>query len=220
MTQRSDSGGTLGGVTSRGGLVLMVLLLIGGCGDGATNSGSTTSVVATTAPVVTTKVTGPTTTALDPLPAPITGYGDFTGVDYVEVDWFYVNHLEVQCMQDHGFPVELIPPGDGIDFTPVPLDQNLLAQRYFDACRAGLNLPPGRNATPEELREKYRIWAEVVIPCLEDLGYTAPELPSEDYIAENYYVDPYTPYGNVAWDKLPEAYAACPTKPSPWIIAP
>ena len=201
------------------GVVFIVVLLIGGCGGGAIDSSSTTSVVPTTAPVVSTTVPGPTTT-LDPLPTAITGYGDFSGFDYLEVDRFYVTYLEVQCMQDHGFPVELIPPGDGIDFTPVPLDQNLLAQRYFDACAAGLNIPPGREATPEELREKYRIWVEAVIPCLEDLGYTAPELPSEDYIAENYYVDPYTPYGNVPWDKLPEAYAACPTKPSPWIIAP
>jgi hypothetical protein len=170
--------------------------------------------------VVTSTVTGPTTTTLDPFPAAITGYGDFAGMDYLDVDSFHVNHLIVQCMQDHGFPVQLIPPGDGIDFAPVPLDQNLLAQRYYDACRAGLHLPPGRNATPEELREKYRIWVEQVIPCLEELGYTAPELPSEDYVAENYYVDPYNPYGNVPMDKLNEVYAACPTHPSPWIIAP
>jgi hypothetical protein len=177
-------------------------------------------VVATTPPAVTTSVAGSTTTTLDPLPSVITGYGDFSGFDYAEIDWFYVSHLQVQCMQDHGFPVELIPPGDGIDFAPVPLDQNLLAQRYFDACEAGLKLPPGRNYTPDELRELYRIWVEEVIPCLEDLGYTAPELPSEDYVAENYYIDPYTPYDKVPAFKLNEAYAACPVHPSPWIIAP
>jgi hypothetical protein len=178
-------------------------------------------VVSTIAPVVpTTAVTVPTSTTLDPLPTAISGYGDFTGVDFVDVDRFLAMRLTAQCMQDHGFPVTLIPPGDGLDFTPVPLDQNLLAQRYFDACRAGLKLPPERYFTPEELRELYRIWVEEVIPCLENLGYTAPQLPSEDYIAENYYVDPYDPYGNVPIFKLPEAYAACPTKPSPWIIVP
>ena len=216
---------TYAGVSSRSGVTLgwggvLLLLILVGCGEGATEAVSTTSVVATTAPAVTTTVTGPTTTTLDPFPAAITGYGDFTGQEYFDVDWFLVTRLTVQCLQDHGFPVQLIPPGDGIDFTPVPLDQNLLAQRYSDACRAGLKLPQGRNATPEELREKYRIWVEQVIPCLEELGYTAPELPSEDYIAENYYVDPYDPYGNVPMSKLNDAYAACPVHPSPWIIAP
>jgi hypothetical protein len=212
--------GKMSGVTTQWGALLSLLLIVGGCGGGTSDSGSVTSVVPTTSSVVPTTTAGPITTTLDPLPTAITGYGDFSGIDYLEVDWFYVNHLEVQCMQDHGFPVELIPPGDGIDFTPVPLDQNLLAQRYFDACRAGLKLPPERDSTPDELREKYRIWVEEVIPCLEDLGYTAPELPSEDYVAENYYVDPYTPYGNVPWHSLNEAYALCPMRPSRWIIGP
>ena len=210
------------GVTWHTGVALIILLVIGGCGGSDNASGSNTSVVPppTSAGLTTTTAVGSTTTTLDPLPAPITGYGDFTGVNYSDVDPFYVTKLTAQCMQDHGFPVELIPPGDGIDFAPVPLDQNLLAQRYFDACLAGLKLPPGRNATPDELREKYRNWVEVVIPCLEGLGYTAPELPSEDYVAENYYVDPYDPYGNVPAFKLNETYAACPVHPSPWIIAP
>jgi hypothetical protein len=219
MRRRSGCA-SLNGVVRYWGAVLLAGILIG-CGGGATDAGSTTFVVATTTPVTTTSAaTEPITTTLNPLPIAITGYGDFSGVDYADVDRFLVMRLTVQCMQDHGFPVTLIPPGDGIDFAAVPLDQNLLAQRYLDACRAGLNLPPGRNYTPEELRELYRIWVEEVIPCLEDLGYTAPELPTEDYVAENYYLDPYDPYGNVPVFKLNEAYAACPLHPSPWIIAP
>jgi len=71
----------------------------------------------------------------------------------------------------------------------------------------------GETRHPKGCGEKHDIWVEVVIPCLEDLGNAAPELPSEDYVAENYYVDPYDPYGNVSAFRLNEAYAARPRKP-------
>jgi hypothetical protein len=47
---------------------------------------------------------------------PITGYGDFSGQEYFYVDWFLVTRLTVQCLQDHGFPVTLVPPVMGSAF--------------------------------------------------------------------------------------------------------
>lgn len=152
--------------------------------------------------------------------APITGYGDFSELDYNQVDWFLVTELMHQCIVDQGFPVRLIPPGDGLDFTPVPADQNRMASLTADACREGLNLPPERDATPDELRDRYRYWVDELIPCLEALGYTAPEPPSEDYFAENYYQDPYDPYGQVPWTEQADAITECPSRPPDWLAYP
>lgn len=41
---------------------------------------------------------------------PITGYGDFSGVEHWHVDWYEVTTLEIQCLRDQGFAVEVIPP--------------------------------------------------------------------------------------------------------------
>lgn len=201
------------------GVLLAFSLVLVACGDDASGSTSTSMAVDTTTSVAVTATSATSSTTTRPqVPAAITGYGDFSGLDYMQLDRFLTTSLIVECMQDHGIPVTLIPPGDGIDYMPVPLDQNQQAQRYEDACRAGLNLPAERLYTPEELRENYNYWVEELIPCLKDLGYTAPELPSEDYVAENYYVDPYIPHGNVPVFELPEAYEECPISP-PWRIA-
>ncbi len=78
-----------------------------------------------------------TTTA----PAPITGYGDFSGFGPFEIDRYYTTELLVRCIRDQGFAVEVIPPGDGISFTAVPVDQNQAAVDAAEACEAGLGLP-------------------------------------------------------------------------------
>ena len=76
-----------------------------------------------------------------PTVEPILGYGDFSDIPYGDIDRFEVTLLIVDCMNDQGFAVYLIPPGDGISFANVPEDQNRAAQFAEAGCRAGLRLP-------------------------------------------------------------------------------
>jgi hypothetical protein len=85
----------------------------------------------------------------EPTVEPILGYGDYTGVAYNNIDWFEVTALTAQCMNDQGFTVSLIPPGDGINFATIPADQSRAAEFAWAACRAGLNVPEPPPTTPE-----------------------------------------------------------------------
>lgn len=63
--------------------------------------------------------------------------------------------LEIQCLRDQGFAVEVIPPGDGISFSNVPSEQMGAANRTFWACQAGLNLPEFAEPSEDQLEEHY-----------------------------------------------------------------
>jgi hypothetical protein len=149
------------------------------------------------------------------VPAPITGYGDFSGQEYFEVDWFLVTRLTADCLQDQGFPVTVIPPGDGISFLSVPSSQNQLAQQYLEACRAGLNLPDFVYPTPEQLEVMY-LYYVALRDCLIDEGYTISEPSSLDEFIESYATGPWTPYldvqgGGAGWDSI---QMKCPQSPA------
>jgi len=164
----------------------------------------------------TTAAIGPTTTTTTTSIAaigPIAGYGDFSDQEYFVIDWFLVTRLEVQCLQDQGFPVMLIPPGDGISFQSVPQSQNELAVQYFEACRAGLGIPDYEPASPEQIEMVY--WYYIALrDCLIDEGYTVSEPPSLDTFVESWASGPWSPYENVSpgagWDAI---QMKCPQSP-------
>lgn len=74
---------------------------------------------------------------------PITGYGDFSDEAYADIDWIEVTALEVQCANDNGADLQIIPPGDGISgFNNKGGHLSQVFEAILDACRAGLTIPP------------------------------------------------------------------------------
>jgi hypothetical protein len=166
-----------------------------------TSVGAFTTVVTTTSP---------RSHALEP----ITGYGDFSDQEFYEIDWFLVNRLTIQCLQENGFPVTVVSPGDGISFHSVPVSQNQLAQQYLEACRAGLNLPEFEWPTPEQLEVMYAYYV-ALRDCLIDEGYAISEPPSLDPWIDSFTTGPWTPYldvpgGGSGWDSI---QMKCPQAP-------
>lgn len=203
--------------TGRVRLVLASLLLVAlaacsGATGGTTSAAPPTTVSPTSTLVLTTSTSAPSTSTAS-VPASISGYGDFSGQEYFEVDWFLVTELTVQCVQDHGFAVSLIPPGDGISFQSVPPDQNQLAGQYLDACTTGLNLPEYEQASAEQLEVVYHYYL-TLRDCLIAEDYTVSEPPSLDAFVDSYYSDtgPWTPYANVVsdWEAI---QLKCPQSP-------
>lgn len=74
---------------------------------------------------------------------PITGYGDFSDADIIDLDYYLIAELIIQCANDHGIPVALAPEGDGIAFDDVPPGQSRQASEIVAGCTIGLNLPQG-----------------------------------------------------------------------------
>lgn len=125
---------------------------------------------------------------------PIGGYGDFSGVSYVAVDWFEVTALEVQCANDQGVPVHVIPPGDGIGYGDVASGQQTMAAAVIEACRAGLRLPPYEPPTRDQLTRLYYDLVDTRA-CLEGEGYTIAEPPTLDTFIDSYTTgDAWSPY--------------------------
>jgi hypothetical protein len=117
------------------GSLLQPAHLVQNATDGTNTLPTTTGVideVTTTASAI-----GPTTSTFL---GPITGYGDFSGMSWFEIDERYVAELVVRCMKDAGMPATLSPDG-GVLFEDIPLDQNRQAQATMQACIDGLNLP-------------------------------------------------------------------------------
>lgn len=181
-------------------LAMVGLLVVSACGSGGGSDASGTSEPPTTVVAeVTTSLpldalaTSTTMSSSGGPSGPITGYGDLSGEDYVLIDWFRMSRLVVECVRDHGFPVRLVPPGDGWSFMDVPPGQNALASRYADACVAGLNIPPYQEASLEQ-RELFYEYYLVLRECLIAEGFGVSEPPSKDYFVENYLTDPWSPY--------------------------
>lgn len=131
----------------------------------------------------------------------ITGYGDFSGLGPFEIDRYATTELMVRCIQDQGFAVEVIPPGDGISFAAVPVDQNQVAVQAAEACRAGLGLSEPTTADyTNEVRELIYEYQLALRQCLIAEGYGIPEPPSRDYFVDNFFNDPWVAY---AW--VPES---------------
>jgi hypothetical protein len=160
-------------------------------------------------------LTSTTTTSPRGPSGPITGYGDFSDQEYGYIDGFLVSRLVVQCVRDHGFPLRLVPPGDGWSAMDVPPDQNALASSYADACVAGLNLPPYQDASLEQ-RELFYEYYLVLRECLIGEGFDVSDPPSKDYFVENYLTEAWSPYFGLqglgpAWETI---QYTCPQTPA------
>ncbi|GIU91819.1 MAG: hypothetical protein KatS3mg011_0725 [Acidimicrobiia bacterium] len=147
--------------------------------------------------------------------APITGYGDFSDRPAFEVDWYRVSELVVERMNDQGFPAALIPPGDGISVAEIPPEQRSAAEEVFDACYAGLNLPPQQPLDDEQIAEVYA-YRLAVADCLRAEGYQVPPAPSLDTFIEEWATGPWNPYESVdtsgaSWEGI---QMRCPQSPA------
>ena len=218
MSARSAGSGLV--MTMRVTALVSVALLLVACGEGAIDPGPTVTSPTTSVSSSTSLIPSPATTrfpppivSIPPAIEPITGYGDFSGQEYFYVDWFLVTRLTVQCLQDHGFPVTLVPPGDGISFLSVPHSQNQLAQQHLEACHAGLNLPEFEWPSPEQIEVMYRYYV-ALRECLIAEGYTVSEPPSLDQYIDSFTTGPWSPYENVpgdsGWDAI---QMKCPQGP-------
>jgi len=188
-------------------LRVAALLILAACTpsvDGSANPSTEPDSTATSrAPTTTLPSTTSTTSAeaylewvlsLETLPG-ITGYGDFSGVDPVDVNHFLVNELIVKCANDHDIPAKTT--GDGLGINPStgrPLnreDTEILAR-----CRNGLNVPyaldgPYGGYTLDQAQRLYdhNLW---VRDCLAEAGYTQENPPSFSVWLENREWDPYS----------------------------
>ena len=187
-----------------GGVVLLVMLT--GCTPGDATPGTTMNVsVETTS--TTTAVTEMASTSTSTTSAGVLNdYGDsgtpfadvFSGVSYYDVDWVEVTALEVQCANDQGYPVTVIPPGNGIGYNQVVLDQQLMAVGVVQACMAGLHIPPSEPMTQEQVTRFYYQQIDTKA-CLEAEGYTVDDPPSLDAFIDSYMggQDIWTAYNSV-----------------------
>ena len=141
---------------------------------------------------------------------PIYGYGDFSAFSYGQVPWDEVTTLELACLRDHGVSVEQSGP-TGILYTGTE-EQSYLWMAYFDACRAGLNIPDESTTTSADIAWVYDFWLDQA-ECLRGLGYSVPDPPSRESFVENYPVVDWVPYRFVPNGEIPQAEKTCPQDP-------
>ncbi|GEM_PF-2806219 len=164
-----------------GPLVVTLVLVTGACAaPGSDTADDAPPPVRTESPDF-----GGTNAPVDEIPDRITGYGDFSAFRYHEVDWIQVVRAIVECARDQGMPVEPIPPGDGISFDAVPLEQNELATKIVDACEAGLNLPTYEEPTRDQIARRYEDLLRLKA-CLEREGYEISDAPTLDSFVDGY----------------------------------
>ncbi|MEX2252345.1 MAG: hypothetical protein WD895_09820 [Acidimicrobiia bacterium] len=145
--------------------------------------------------------------------APITGYGDFSNVSSWEVDWIEVTALQAECANDNGIPVRVIPPGDGLTYEEVPLDQHQTARAVVEACLAGLNLPDPVPPSREQMEEVYNALIATK-RCLEGEGYTIAPPPALETFIEGYIASgtwhPYNSLPDLPQEEWERLNAVCP----------
>jgi hypothetical protein len=141
----------------------------------------------------------------------ITGYGDFSGVSFLEVDWEAVNLAQVACMNDQGWAVVLDGP-TAMEMPDVPSAQQSQMAHDFDACTAGLKIPDFEPPTEQAVAEFYEALLETK-RCLEGLGYDIEEPPALDTFIDSYATGPWHPYlslPNLTKAQLDDIDAQCP----------
>jgi hypothetical protein len=218
-------------------LLGVVAGLLAACGSPSaqptpSDPGTTSGTVETSSPqpVTTVSVTTAPAPSTTTTMAPITGYGDFTGIRYRDIEWDFVTALTLECAQDQGMPLVYTSDGEGISFENVPLDQNATAGAVLEACRAGLNVADPEPLTIEDVEKLYDHLVAMV-PCLESFGLTIPEPPSKDVFLDTYpncvnciiyhewwdpFANVYVGFGGMDRDRYDEIKQSCPRTPSDW----
>lgn len=136
-----------------------------------------------------------------PLPQVVTGYGDFSGVSFHDMDWALWAQRVVECLNDHGFAAEVIA-GPGIGYQQIPVDQNQAMQAMQKACEAGMNVPKAEPRSREQLAEIYAYRVVALRDCLLGEGYDIPEPPTFETWLETR-SDPEDHYN--VWRHVPDA---------------
>lgn len=158
-------------------LVVCLLSLLGACDSGA-RSDNVEPTATTALPFSTTEDSDSTSATHTSEPSDVTvttfspasfqGYGDFSGLNYHEVDWHDIVTRGVRCAQNHGYSVRLTYDG-GVNYQDVPSDENAEAVKLFETCIRAMNAPEWTWPTEEEIRYKYA-YALALIPCIRDAG--------------------------------------------------
>lgn len=145
---------------------------------------------------------------------PITGYGDFSDVDILDINRFLVNDLIIQCANDHGMPVKSDATGLAVNLMAVPQQDQRVATEIVAGCRNGLNVPaldgPYHGYTLEQARRLYDHLL-LTTECLAEAGYPQDDPPSFDQWLEEYW-DPHSTAGIRAGD-VPLLTRQCPVHP-------
>ncbi len=176
---------------------LICLALLSGCAQAETYESTTTvtsqNAAFGTEPSQTESVEAPTEEERKPSPIdstppldPIYGYGDFQHLLYADIDWFEVTDLQVRCANEHGVPLAVIPPGDGISFAAVPIHQQDQARSVLRACTEGLNLPEYEQLNEEQLGALF-LELKAAQACLEAKGFEITDPPTVETFIESYY---------------------------------
>lgn len=136
-----------------------------------------------------------------PLPSTITGYGDFSGVAFHEMDWSLWARRVVDCLNDHGFAARVVP-GPGINYQQIPRDQNQAMQAMQEACEDAMNVPERQPRSREQLAEIYAYRVVALRECVVGQGYDIPEPPTFETWLETR-SDPDDHYN--VWRHVPDA---------------
>lgn len=176
-------------VSARLVCVLILGVLVAGCGPGS-GSDSTTGTGVTVGPDLTSSTTSipnepQTETSLGETDIydstgeiqPITGFGDFSGLEPNEIDDVEIMKGLVACLRDQGFPA-FFDDREGMEMEgQLTVEESVRLAGVQEGCLAGLNLPAERPLDSEELRERYEFFRKAAT-CLEDVGWTIEEAPS------------------------------------------
>ena len=190
--------------------------------DGSSNTATNSEADATSSPTTTIGSTTATSSAdaylewvlsLETWP-PITGYGDFSNMDVLDVNRFLVNDLIIQCANDHGMPVKSDGTGLTVNFREVPAQDQRVAAEVVAGCRNGLSVPaldgPYHGYTLEQAQ---RLYDHLLLTreCLAEAGYPQADPPSFDQWLQEYW-DPHSAAGIRAGD-VPLLLRQCPMSP-------
>lgn len=210
------------GMNSRRNLIAAVCVALVACSDpvevepapavtSATSGPTVAPTAATAEPNPTATTSASTTSTGSP---PFTGYADFGGLDYFEVDPYVMVEAWVRCMNDHGIPATIDPPGDGIGFARVPDEKQPLLALVDEACHAGLNMPDSVWPTPYDMMVKAYFYQLALKTCMEVEGYVIPDPPTLAAYVDSWMDGPYSPYAEVgeeaSWDSVD---VRCPQSP-------
>lgn len=143
---------------------------------------------------------------------PITGYGDYSDVDFLLLDATEVTADIARCMNDQGLAVRA--SGNSLSFERVPQEQLDRAEDVASACEAGLQLPQPRELTRDEFELRYERQLAVA-ECLDTIGLPTSEPPSLDTWISDYATGPWHAYEALPRDPgaLSQATTQCPEHP-------
>lgn len=122
------------------------------------------------------------------------------------------------CMTEAGFESHV--KGGAVETASYPVEQALSQATAVYQCRVGYPIDPvyQQPYTPEEATFLYRYLVDTVIPCLEDEGYSTPDVPSEGTFEDQLNAgQEWSPFDSLApgsEEKYTSLTKACPAKPS------